>query len=42
LIFNSLANRYADFQKSGDRIRSQAAREVMSRIEDVYGDELNK
>lgn len=39
-IYQSMANRYADFQKSGDTVRAEAMKELIDKVEARYGDKL--
>jgi hypothetical protein len=39
-VYRSMANRYADFPKNGDSVRAEAMKELIDRVEAVYGDNL--
>jgi hypothetical protein len=40
LIHQSMANRYADYEKEGDTVRSDAMKVLISRVEQTFGDKL--
>ena len=39
-IYRSMVNRYADYDKQGDRVRSDAMRELVDRVEQTFGEKL--
>ena len=41
-IYRSMANRYADYTKSGDTVRADAMKQLIDRMEQAYADRLGK
>ena len=41
-IYRSMANRYADYSKSGDTVRADAMKQLIDRMEQAYADRLGK
>ncbi len=41
-IYGSMANRYADYTKSGDTVRADAMKQLIDRMEQAYADRLGK
>lgn len=39
-IYRSMVNRYADYEKAGDRVRSAAMKELIDKVEQTYGEKL--
>jgi hypothetical protein len=40
LIYISMINRYADYVKTGDKIRADAMKELIDRVEQTFGDKI--
>ena len=41
-IYGSMANRYADYTKSGDTVRADAMKQLIDRMEQAYADRLGR
>jgi hypothetical protein len=39
-IYRSMVNRYANYEKQGDRVRSDAMKELIDRVEQTFGEKL--
>ena len=39
-IYRSMVNRYADYEKQGDRVRSDAMKDLIDRVEQIFGEKL--
>jgi hypothetical protein len=40
VIYRSMVNRYADYEKQGDRVRSDAMKKLIDRVEQTFGEKL--
>lgn len=39
-IYRSMVNRYADYEKQGDRVRSDAMKQLIDKVEQTFGEKL--